>query len=107
MRKLSVNPLTGTQIWHDFDEVEQSHVFVTHYDKAVTQAVFDRNAQLAALPPGKEWRLARSIPPEVMDHWINDLGVNPYSGDPEMQKKVRKLYNDIDYRNIRITDDII
>lgn len=104
MRKVSENPLAGTQVFHDYDEVEKVHKFVTHYDRNLTKAIFDRNAQLAGHGMGKEWRLAGSIPPEVRAAWILDHGVDLFDPDPEKQKKARALYNSSEFSKVRIND---
>ena len=104
MRKVSENPLAGTQVWHDFDEAKQEHHFVTHYDRAVTQQIIDQNARLKGHGMGKEWRLARSIPPEVWTAWKEDLGVDIFSADPDMQKKARALYNSNEYHKLCVND---
>ena len=103
MRKVSENPLAGTQVWHEFDESEQVHKFVTHYDKDLTQAVLDRNKQLEGHGMNKEWRLAGSIPPLVLADWIAQ-GANPLSADPEQQRKARALYNSSEFHKVRIND---
>ena len=101
MRKVSENPLSGTQVWHDFDDTAQEHRFVTHYDKALTQATFDRNHQLAGHAMGKEWRLAASIPPVMIADMIA-AGADPFSPDPDVQKKAKAWLNSSDNRKARV-----
>ena len=103
MRKISDNPLSGTQVWHNYDDTLESHHFVTHYSKAETQAVFDRNAQLAGHGMGKEWRLAASIPPVMIADMIA-AGADPFSGDPDVQKKARAWLNSNENRKARVND---
>ena len=104
MRKVSENPLAGTQVWHDYDEQAQEHQFVTHYSKDTIKAVLDQNARLAGHGMGKEMRLAGSIPFYVIEMWKKDYGVDIYSDDPEQRKKARALYNSSEFHKVRIND---
>ena len=103
MRKVSENPEAGTQVWHDFDEANQVHQFVTHYDNAVTQAVFDRNAQLKGHGMGKEWRLARSIPPAMRSEMIL-RNADPLSSDPDERKRAVVLLNSNEFNKAFVND---
>jgi hypothetical protein len=101
MRKVSENPLAGTQVWHDYDETLEAHHFVTHYSKDYTQAVFDRNAALSGTGMGKEWRLAASIPPVMIADMIA-AGADPFSADPDVQKKARAWLNSNENNKARV-----
>ena len=100
MRLLSENPLSGTKIYHDFDEAAQVHHFRTDIDTRLTKAVLDRNKAMEGHGMGKEWRLAASIPPQVQFEWLDNYGVEFWN--PEHAPKVAKLLNSSDYRYLRV-----
>jgi hypothetical protein len=94
-----VNELWGRKSYVDQDGDDL--LFIEQYDKRLTNAVFDRNKNLAneGNQTG-EMRLVASIPPEVIMYWKEEKGVDIWN--PAHADGVKRLLNDSDFGNTRI-----
>jgi hypothetical protein len=105
MKEVSFNPLTGVRVHYDFDPTAGeggSHVLYREFERSVTDATLDRNAQLRGHGMGKEWRLAASIPAEVICDMLTKHGVDFYN--PDHRDGVIRLLNSNEYRKARVNE---
>jgi hypothetical protein len=98
-----VNPITGAREDYYWDEQEQTLTQRTRYD--VTDVLESNKAQQANSIDkryGKEMlHHVAEIPMGVVLKWKKEHGVDLFSPDPDMKRKVRRLLNDPEYRYLR------
>lgn len=103
-RLLDYNPMTGLEIWHEYNEADDTTV--VHY-KSDAKAILDQNKRDASNAVGSMGTMVRaaSIPAGVMYEWLTKYGVNFWNKDHK--PAVRRLLNDPDYRYLKCRDIII
>ena len=106
-RVLDIDPETGLR--HDFvGHDDGSFSIVTSQDaEAIIES--DKTDQsigkfrLKGDSEGDEWWHVGCIPNIVVMKWLGE-GIDVYSGDPDMKKKVARKLNDIEWRWLKSAD---
>lgn len=70
------------------------------------ESILDHNKEMSTSgdhgwSKSKDFRRIGSIPLVVSHDWKTNKGIDIHSPDPDMQKKVNSMMNDIDYRRLR------
>jgi len=79
-------------------------------DTFVTQLKALRDAQNASKrrDTQQHWRAVGSIPRVLADKLLVDGNGKPLAhADPDRQKKIKQIFNDIDYRDLRIDEGTV
>lgn len=103
-RLLDYNPITGLQVWHEYNEADD--MTVIHYTADATP-VLDQNKRELAEAKGSMGDMVKvaSIPVGVQYEWLVKYGINLW--DKNHAAGVKRLLNSSDYRWCRTRELIL
>lgn len=97
MRKMTeFDPMTGIVTTYDYSYSDD--VLVTERIQDVEPIIEDNKRIMREVKPGKDFRLAASIPNIVIEQWLKE-GINVYKR--EDWPAVRRRLNDPEYQYLR------
>lgn len=74
-------------------------------------AVLDANKEAqnhcSTFNDARDWKLVARIPLIIIDKWRNELGIDYWSNDPDMQRKVDDLLNSSEWRYLRTDSSVL
>lgn len=102
-RLVETNPDTGVSIYHHYDSETDETVIEEYQD---CQPILERNkeanknADLNKLNKEDMWHMA-TIPNIIINKWLIEDGIEVFSKDPGMMKKVRQKLNSPEWAYLR------
>lgn len=103
-RLLDVDPWTGLQTWHEYNDLTDETTISYTQDVKPT---LERNKALANDTTGRmgDMALVASIPASVQLKWLKEKGVDLYN--PDHKKAVARLLDDPEWRYLKCREIIM
>lgn len=105
---ISYDPLTGATVMHHYDDATQQQWWTTEYDQDINAAAKD--VATAIRNDGRAWDrgikkgwIGTAILPANVRHELRSRGLDPYSKDPDVQRRINQLLN-TEFKLLKTTD---
>lgn len=96
-------------VWKD--EADGSTTIVGQQSAADLDAIFERNKAMAnhndGYTPSRDMARIASIPLSIIYKWMTEEGWDPFSPDPDCQRKLAQKLDSSEYRYLRTSDLIL